>query len=72
MQTIRGLPPVVQIRDAYYGSRRFSVVWCETSRYSLKVYYTTLVVHIFSFSIKRWTLDLPLEEIGCTLIKFLR
>ena len=52
--SIRGLTPVVQIRDAYYGSRRFSVVWCETSRYRLKVYYSTLV-HIFSFSIKRWT-----------------
>ena len=36
-------------------SRRFSVVWCETSWYRLKVYHSTLVVRIFTFSIKRWT-----------------
>ena len=38
--TIGGLTPLVQVRDAYCGSRRFSVVWCETSRYRLKVYYS--------------------------------
>ena len=35
---VRGLTPLVQVRYAYCGSRRFSVVWCETSRYRLKVY----------------------------------
>ena len=54
-ESIGGLTPVVQVWDAYCGSRRFSVVWCETSRYRLKVYHSTLVVHIFTFSIKRWT-----------------
>ena len=39
-QLIGGLTPLVQVRDAYYGSRRFSVVRCETSRYRLKVYYS--------------------------------
>ena len=37
---IGGLTPVVQVWDAYCGSRRFSVVWCETCRCRLKVYYS--------------------------------
>ena len=33
IQNLGAVPP-------YCGSRRFSVVWCETSRYRLKVYYS--------------------------------
>ena len=71
--SIRGLTPVVQIRDAYYGSRRFSVVWCETSRYRLKVYYSFCLFD--DQELIPSTLPIartPSEEIGFTLIKFLR
>jgi len=33
---IGGLKPVVQVRDAYCCSRRFSLVWCETSPVQIK------------------------------------
>ena len=70
---IGGLTPLVQVRDEYCGSRRFSVVWCETSRYRLKVYYSFRLFD--DQELIPSTLPIartPSEEIGFTLIKFLR
>ena len=67
-EPVGGLTPLVQVRDAYPGSMRFCVVWCETSRYGLKVYYSFCLFDDqelipSTLPIKRT----PSKEIGFTL-----
>ena len=50
--TIRGLRPVVQVRDAYCCSRRFSVVRCETSPVQIKGLILVLPKSTFTINVQ--------------------
>ena len=51
-ETFRGLRPVVQVRDAYCCSRRFSVVRCETSPVQIKGLVLALPKSAFTINVQ--------------------